>query len=396
MKDYLESLIIEQMNRALALKRLIPYPLRFPELSSLATRCTQILDDQFELLSSLREELSYRSEDDVRDILRELRMCTWEVQLVEYYGISALYYQTPEVGFLNKVVFKIHQEIRLPFPPPSICCTSTKYYYSCLFTNVIFVPLGESNFLLHLPDLYHEIGHYVLENRRQELRLAPVDRGYNQLFGKITNHYMQLLREKKSENSPPAIPIMIARIHSNWKNWINEYFCDLFGLYTAGPAYAWSHLHLTAKTSDNLYAMPSLYPITQTHPSDESRMRLLIHGLRILNLDEHAKKISGRWAEIEQIWGSPPPEYSYAYPDSLLVELATSVFNALRGAGFAMFTKTRSHTNSITETLDKAWDMFWTTKPREFRVWEEQQIDNLRSEMGVRNPDALMTTKDPI
>jgi hypothetical protein len=80
----------------------------------------------------------------------------------------------------------------------------------------------------------------------------------------------------------------------------------------------------------------------------------------------------------------------------LLVELAISVFNALRAAGFVIFTKTRSDIRSITGMLDKAWDTFWMTKPGEFRAWEEQQIENLRSEMGVLIPDAFTTTKDSL
>src|SRR5437773_4290469 len=179
MKEYLESLIVEQINRGLVLKNLIRYPLKYPELTGLAQRSTSTLDDQISALNMLRAELRLRDDNDVRDIFREVRRCGEFISAVEYYGISALYYQTQEIGFLNKLVFKIHQEINLPFPPPSVCCTGTTHYFSHLFTNVIFTPLTESEFLLHMPDLYHEIGHCVLENMKSELRLKSLLDNYD-------------------------------------------------------------------------------------------------------------------------------------------------------------------------------------------------------------------------
>lgn len=121
MKKYLESLIVEQINRALTLKELIQYPIQYPELTGLAERCTNILDSQIELLKELRTVLRHREESDIRDIFRDIRICARYISSVEYFGIPALHYQTPEVGFLNKLMFKIHREIKLPFPHPSVC-----------------------------------------------------------------------------------------------------------------------------------------------------------------------------------------------------------------------------------------------------------------------------------
>jgi len=47
MKGYLESLIVEQMNRSLTLKKLIHYPLEYSELTGLAERCTDISTVKF-------------------------------------------------------------------------------------------------------------------------------------------------------------------------------------------------------------------------------------------------------------------------------------------------------------------------------------------------------------
>jgi len=380
MKDYLESLVVEQINRALALKKLIHYPLEYSELSGLAERCTEILDSQVLMLKELQKELHNREENDLRDIFREMRVCARYISSVEYFGIPALYHQTPEGGFLNKLVFRIHQEIDLPFNPPSVCCTATEHYFSHLFTNVIFAPLSESEFLLHLPDLYHELGHCVLVNMESVLRLEAVRDNYCLAFSKVTDHYNRLLKSKRREIGPPEIPMIVEWIHSQWKSWINEFFCDLFALCTVGPAYAWSHLHLTIKRSDDIHELSILQK--QTHPSDESRMRILIHGLRNLGFDKEAEKISSRWSKLAAYWGTPPTEYQYAYPESLLSDITKLTLDGLRQSAFSIVSHeilTDTNNNEIRAMLNEAWQVFWRSKPEDFRSWEEKRVTTLRT-----------------
>src|SRR5436309_6826071 len=141
-----------------------------------------------------------------------------------------------------------------------------------------------------MPDLYHEIGHCVLENMKSELRLKSLLDNYDRSFSRITEHYTLLLKSKRREFGPEETPIVIERIHSRWKTWMIEFFCDLFALYTVGPAYAWSHLHLTMKHCVDIH---ELSPFEQDeHPSDESRMRILLGGLRHLATDEASHYIN--------------------------------------------------------------------------------------------------------
>ncbi len=378
MKDYLESLIVEQVNRALTLKRMIRLPLQYVELNGLATRCISILDDRVRALNGLRSELRERDEDDLRDVFRDLRICTRDIQEVSYFGITPLYFQTPEIGFLNKLIFKISQEVGLPLIHPSVCCTATEYYNSNLFTNVIFVPLGESEFLLHLPDLYHEIGHYVLGNMETDLKLRPVKDSFDAAFSKVTDYYNALLRSKRREAGPEEIRTLIEWIHSSWKEWINEFFCDLFALYTAGPTYAWSNLHLAVKQSENITQFYIFQK--QTHPSDESRMRILLHGLKALGFDQEAASIKARWDEIAQFWGKPPVEYQYAYPEELLKGLTGLALEGLKQSGFTITSRdllSKVDKADIRGILNGAWTVFWEKAPEDFRKWEEESLSKL-------------------
>jgi len=381
MKHYLESLIVEEINRALTLKTLIHYPLKYPELTGLATRSTDILDEQIQLLNTLRSELQVRDEDDLRDIFRDLRICSDSVSLVEYFGIAALYYQTPEIGFLNRLIFKVSQEIKLPFPHPSVCCTGTTHYFSHPYMNVIFTPLTEAEFLLHTPDLYHELGHCVLENMKIDLRLQAVRDSFQKAYSRVTDHYTQLIRSKKAEVGPERISMDIERLHSHWKSWIAEFFSDLFALYTVGPAYAWSHLHLTMKHSADIH---ELSMIQQTHPSDESRMRILLLALKQLGFDDDVKAIKTKWDQAAGFWGPPEIEYQYAYPDALLEDIVKLIVDGLKESGVSLFSRSTSgETGEVRNLLNEAWKVFWKSAPDDFRKWEKDSVMNLRTFLQI-------------
>jgi hypothetical protein len=388
MREYCRALIKEHINRGLCLKELIHRPRTYPELLGLAERCGNIIDNNIAELNFLLNELQSRDENDVRDIFRDVRLCSRELDRVEYFGISALYFETTDIGYLNKLVFKIHKEINLPLNPPAVACISTNYYYFHTLTNVIFVPVGESRFLLHLPDLFHEIGHEVLNSRKNELGLQKIDASYDKAITKITNHYNSLSSKKMRETGPRAIPFTIVHIHDQWKTyWINEFFSDLFAVYTLGPAYAWAHLHLTVKKKENVYEF-SPVPFPQSHPSDDSRMRMLIIALNKLGFIEAASDISAKWRTIPLVAHTEPiNEYQYAYPDNLMEEISELFLTGLKESGFTLASPKKLETKepgSIIQLLNEAWDLFWSD-PDLFMDWERRTIQQLKAELLKSN-----------
>lgn len=380
----MEAMMTEQINRGRSLKKLIPHPLKYPELTRLAETCSRIIDSNIQDLRLLREELEKRDGNNIKDIFRGFRGCVRKIELVEYYGIPALYYQTDEIGYLNKLIYKIHQEINLPLNPPSVACISTSYYYYQFFTNVIFVPLGESDFLLHLPDFFHEIGHEVL-SYIDELKLKSVRETYGQAINKIVKHYQELFTRKKRETCPEDIPRLIMHIYSQWKDyWIVEFFSDLFALYTLGPAYAWSHLHITSKKSENIYRFSSFFP--QKHPSDDARMKMLEIGLNLLGFRDTAAEIKSKWKNMPfTTVAQPVPEYQYAYPEDLMKEVASLFLKGLQESNFSIASPEKVKMigqDSIIKLLNEAWALFWKS-PTTFREWEEKSIEKLKTLFGI-------------
>jgi hypothetical protein len=91
--------------------------------------------------------------------------------------------------------------------------------------------------------------------------------------------YLAAEKRKEDRRHGPKQPAFtLTRWEAAWvKYWMVEFFCDLFAVYVLGPAFAWSHLHLTAKRGGDPFEVPLLG--TTSHPADDARMRTLLFGL---------------------------------------------------------------------------------------------------------------------
>jgi hypothetical protein len=207
-----------------------------------------------------------------------------------------------------------------------------------------------------------------------------LNKKYDEVIDKITKYYQELLSKKIRETGPERIPMIIEHVHSQWKDyWIDEFFSDLFALYTLGPAYAWSHLHISTKKSEDIYDFSTILP--QRHPSDDSRMKMLIIGLNLLGFEDMAIVISEKWQNLPIVANFQPGiYYQYGYPENLMKEIAQLIYEGLKNSGFSIISPielTKCKEDSIIKLLNESWSEFWK-KPDEFRKLEEEKIKKLK------------------
>jgi hypothetical protein len=149
-----------------------------------------------------------------------------------------------------------------------------------------------------------------------------------------------------------------------------------------GPAFAWAHLHLVAKTAEDIYQTSWLS--TESHPANEARMRLMLHGLRLIGFSQEAEEILSRWREMTIGSDQADAYYSHAYPDKLLEEIARTFLTALKDAGIVIANPEMLLDSRESETvrvlLNKAWRVFWNPES-DYRNWEVLQIEELRRRM---------------
>src|SRR5262249_21339204 len=113
----------------------------------------------------------------------------------------------------------------------------------------------------------------------------------------------------------------------SWLEWAVELFCDLFAVYTVGPAFGWSHVHLFTKLGDNPYRVPLVEK--SSHPADQARMQVILHGLCLIGFEDKAQQIEQRWTQIVRISGAiEEPEYQRCYPNDLLEKFAQKAYEA--------------------------------------------------------------------
>jgi len=382
-RTYLEFNIIEEIERSKYLKGLIPRPVPYPELNALADRCRRILDENITYLLHLHNEIDKRPEsDDIRDLYRTYRHLYRQRKTIEYYGISALHFQSKDVHFLNRLLFKIQKELNIPFVVPNVACFSNKYYWIECSTNVIFMPIGEAGSILHLSDIFHELGHATIYHKDNDNELEGIKNTYQTIADEITKHYQAELNIRIRQTGPDTIPLIINHLHTQWKEgWLDELFSDLFACYTLGPSFAWAHLHLTAKNAPNVYNLEQ-YPIPQSHPSDDSRMRILIIGLELMGYNSEAKRIIDFWNNLSFVESSAPiHEYQFAYPKPLMETIARLMLKGMEESGFTLLKPellSNLDNGSIRKILNDAWIEF--LENGNYFDWEKEVIQKLKDD----------------
>ena len=90
---------------------------------------------------------------------------------------------------------------------------------------------------------------------------------------------------------------------------------------------------------------------------------------------------TSKWLELVKFWGNPKVEYQYAFPDDLLDRISRLVLDGLKQSGISIVSSEdilKKNNESVRAILNKAWEVFWTGKHRDFRKWEENSIAILR------------------
>lgn len=374
---YLAPALLQARERARILKAKVPTPVSAPELIPLQRLCEERLDGVIRTLDYLKDDPEITQEDNIRERIRLFRRTMADLSRVETSGILALSRPHADDIFLNRVVFQVHQQIRYPIPPPCVACISTKYFFINTSLHLLQVPPAESDFLLHLPDLYHELGHPLIalqDTPKVESFQAELARFLQIVF----NHFeKERVANIRSTGPRDHIGQALDIYERFWTRWATEMFCDLFGLYTAGPCYAWAHFHLTAKNEGDPFDVS--FGRVMSHPPDQARMESLLYGLDLLGMNDIQKKIKTAWDGLISATGCiEPPMYRRACPKTLLEQAAVHALEGTKKIGCQIFQPQGSATFSV--LLNSAWDKFWTM-PDRYHEWERQQIGLLRTEL---------------
>lgn len=371
--DYLQGTVPQLIERSKLLKTKIARDL--PRDYEALIRCcdTEISN----IIARLRELAAAPAVG--REMLRHARLRRFkravaDLEHIETRAIPLLNRAQDDDHHVNRLLYRICREINYPLLTPTVATLSTGYFYIDTKLNLMFIPPAEGNFLLHLPDLYHELGH-PLPTREDDPILDRFRQRYLESAAHLHEYFADQRAMQDTRRGPRAFRDQIDVWEVLWvKYWLTELFCDLFAAYTLGPAFAWSHLHLFMKAGGSAFAMPDDYHVI-THPADDARMCALLKALARSGFASEAVEIGSKWRDVLRLSSNiPPPDYAHCYPDTVLDFIVDKAADAVTEIGCRM-----AHPDTgdpVHQMLNEAWSRFWD-KPSEYPSWEAAAVKAL-------------------
>lgn len=395
MEDYFEKSITNYAARIGQALNSIPRDLCDEQLV-LATKCSDRLNESQTKLAALALSLRTIAHSDNDARLREFQRIVRDIEYVETVGLAALERSNEVDEKLNRLVKQIRKEISYPLPlPPVVTATSKDYFYvhTRFNFNLICIPPGEKNSLLHLPDLYHELAHPLI-TEKNVAKIQPFQFGLSQIRDLVFLYFTTEIVHRSRQRGPGSYQKQAEIWLQRWyQSWATEFICDLYAVYTLGPAFVWSHYNLCAKKTDNPFETG--LNISPTHPADEARMYLMLLALDRIGFTEIANKIDDRWKEfVISAAYSKDIEYSQCYPKKLLDRIEEIAYEAVLNAKSRIATPTTS--DYVHCVLNNAWEKFWEDR-ESYVEWEFQEIERLYSycARGVNDSGSIKELSDP-
>jgi len=371
LNDYFQGSVNQYVERGRCLLSMIPasLPREFHRLEQI---CRGRIRDVLDRLRSLVDDPRMLQPDVQPERLRRFRRAVWELDFLETVCISALERAIEADKYLNQMVDRIRTEIRYPLLPPVVTPLSQSYFKIYPELNLLCVPLSEGNFLLHLPDIYHELAHPLIAEK-YDPRVKPFQDALSRALDVALGYLDEELEKEKRSRGPKEFIDNLYGWSNAWVGgWAIELFCDLFAVYTLGPAFVWSHLHLSAtRGKDPFHTLGYA-----SHPSDAARMSTMLSGLKLAGFEAQVSEIQARWDELMLISAAvPESEYDRCFPHQVLDSFAQE---ALRGVAEIGCRCVSDLTNDIIHTtLNGAWIDFWR-EPEGYVDIEKTLVTKLR------------------
>lgn len=353
-ESYFRGALSQLEERTLQLLTRIPP--NAAEMELLEQSCRRELKEFLQLSQDLRTQAIYLTPAVQSERLDLYRGLVESLDVLETVAVAALVRANDDDRCMNLLMKDIVRDIKFPLSRPTVSCTSRNYFHVYPHLNLVFVPLMESQQLLHLPDLYHELGHLTLAEEHDR-RVLPFKEALKETKARIHGELGILGARGGLGRMPARLSEQVLLWQYCWRNdWGVEFFCDLFAVFAVGPAFVWSHVHLCAKRRTALFALPGIDGLS--HPADAARFEVMITALRASGFSADADQIAVRWFELLQLTGeTASDEFPLCYPSPTLVWMADLARIAYLKMGCHCVTPTSQ--TSVQATLGQAWAEFW-------------------------------------
>jgi hypothetical protein len=302
------------------------------------------------------------------NFFREFKRISELIVSIEDTSLLILKRCSPEDRFLTSLLGQICREVGYKDTPPLCGALSFQYFQALMGTDIIMTPQGQASELLALPDLYHELAHFVVFRQRPALGV-PV-------LAIIHKYFADAVRKGHQQGAPQTTMDAIGRNATLWtSDWHVEFACDMVATYWCGPAYGLANLRLSATRGDP-------YQDSGTHPADDARKIAIECILKLAGESAAANEIDRMWQDLKRLSPSiQPGGYAKRYPVQLLEQVAQCVYQECRGLGFRRFCQHQSGSAVVGGAIAQAWEAFQRDAGT-FPAYEASAIKALRSKLA--------------
>lgn len=373
MKDVLYGLFHDLRQRCRLLRALLEQHTCHADVEDYRVEIIKMIALVEEEVERVMSDPAFGATSIIANNLQDYRLSSHMIKLLEWYPMPAILHYGPSDHYFRIFMSQALAEMAYPFSLPVISMSKDNYYSSYAFFSLIMGPLLEEYSLLGLPDLFHELGHLILD--RERLRFLG---GFD---AELKKYFAKERRGVRIAQKPPTYEEIIKEIEQQWiDTWSVEFVCDMIATYLVGAAYGWAHLRLCASSpSDNVYE-PGPENLNSTHPSDHARLQGIVEMLLLLKEKEETAHLRSRWNKYLSLTGdSPPQDYALCYPGQILKKLAQYVYDGCKALGLKPFSEQVPifGGQTVSNLLNNAWREF-LTNPQQYATWEESRLAKLR------------------
>lgn len=303
------------------------------------------------------------------NFFREFKRISELIVSIEDTSLLILKRCSEEDRFLTSLLAQICREVGYKDTPPLCGALSFQYFQALMETDIIMTPQGQASELLALPDLYHELAHFVVYRERPVLEV-PV-------LAIIHKYFADAARKGHQQGSPQATLDAITTNLTLWTSlWHVEFACDMVATYWCGPAYGLANLRLSATRGDP-------YQDSGTHPADDARRIGIDCILKLAGEVGAAGGIDRMWQDLKRLSPSVQPGgYTKRYPSKLLEQVAQCIYQGCAGLGFRRFSQHQSGSVIIGGAVAQAWEAFQRDAAT-FPAHEAAMLQALRAKIAL-------------
>jgi hypothetical protein len=384
MKDVLYGLFHDLRQRCRLLRALLEQRACHADVEDYRAEIIEMIALVEEEVERVMSDPAFGAASIIANNLQDYRLSSHMIKLLEWYPVPAILHYGPSDHYFRILMSQALVEMAYPFSLPVISMSKDDYYSSYALFSLIMGPLLEEYSLLGLPDLFHELGHLILD--RERLRFL------GRFDSELKKYFARERRGVRIAQKPPTYEEIIKEIQQQWiDTWSVEFVCDMIATYLVGAAYGWAHLRLCASSpSDNVYE-PGPENLNSTHPSDHARLQGIVEMLLLLNEKEETAHLRSRWNEYLSLTGdNPPQDYALCYPNQMLKKLAQYVYDGCKALGLKPLSEQvpLSGGQTVSHSLNEAWREF-LANPQQYPIWEEARLVEMRVNLERLSTEGL-------